>query len=1645
MNKFKFICALSLMMLALNTGCSESGTSESVPLNPPEPLPPSENIAQIPFEIASENNCTLHSDCKSGTFCFHGQCVVECDNNALTCDNGFQCLASRGICTNADYLTQLKSLEKKISDAGTDLSEIDANLLRTMLENRVDKYADFAMSVVGAKDSSGKATEISNLNINGIKNVIRKGDTSATFIADKDHGTIYYAVKTNDSATPVLKKAKPTQGFGNSYIYQFDVNTTKIVKQNNKLRDNRDSMEVAEIVTNAGNFDVTIESVQNNSGMFQGYVNPVEILSGISLPIRMGIEVTPSNPKSFDEIQKLTVYFPVSSADIFTPENVSLGNDNKPTETWAKVDISDKDIASNCKNEKACFATVFSTNDFAPYGSVLFDKSSKVNRNLRIEFSDFDAENSTFYGTVVDRLEGLYRESSFDVSNPENIKREWNKTSMTGAFSVEKTDELNVDELNVHNYTGNAENTELRALEDEPIKICSADNYTNLHSLMTTGYEFPQTGCSLLEGEEKSICEQYTECEIATDLAKFESLPAQNQLFCLQQAAKTISEDDTRLFAVLQKVLVADTSSEKVSIEVCGKEITNFEDFRQTCALSDCNLCADHTEYVCAADLFSRIYLSDKTLTGEQRAEILKSWSSLVDESTLAHQYLAWNQDTEIRKSWLEGTVYDSSFAASTMDGFNRKLLNQYRSEVLDVQRNLMGRQIMQTTLEMLSQSLIDDSGKDVSALSAARNGILSQLGSAWQNVSESLGLSARRYDVLSQNDSERVQTAEELRHYLFDLYFAGMIESGLNLKADQGSLNAAYGTNLADVMMKIDSLDQPFESLVFMRDGEIFKDTRLITEKGETALGAVKEAAQESIDKAVEKRKTVFSDMQKRKENILNVNDSYLSSLENLRSEIVNICGYPSDCKNNIDTCKIYTAPYYCGFALESNTKPGDPLTETIPAGTSPSIRQVADIKKCFDKAIKEGKSNTLETLDLCLGGDLSLNGDNISYTSTANPSQAGVAIQKFREADRNYQTAVAEYDVMRSKLSNLSATLQGYADTLNKINDSQTELLKKISTNLDTISQYSSEVVKAAAQKTKLSTDAAKELAELKANTVTQWYALNSPKLALDIGLTISSTKTSIQQMVLNLNTEASSYNTIYYGTKNMIYNANWDSAIDMNNPIDGIEQLAMLPAQNSINATRNGIISTNSLLSYVDMANQISSAGFTFGVGLNDKLTTSKLAEIASDLKATIKAIKESIDDEELTGKDISAKISELENLNANLLEMAEQEDAYAKQISDFDLQRNEFKNSALDLIQLLTNVLTKDIARRRALSHYLNICEQAEMLASQYDSKSARYRDNRDLLMSASSFFQYASDLESVEKYIEYARNDLSDYLTAIEYMTVRPFVELRRSIYMARGTNELSAIYKKLNDLTNNCGSGKQSSNMVTVSLKNRLNIASTEFNHQSSDVRLQEMMGVGTIPVSSQIRYSVAGTVGEVLKGNYYSGTFTLTDKFANISNSCNAKIDDIKVRMISKSGHEIIRSGDYSPVISLFYGGQSQLLSCHDKIDAIVESIGNRTSFGRYSTFVSKTFSDGLVASIFEVPAGKTYTMNDKTEFTGGTAYTGLKGYPLMATYSLVFDPNAGENTKIEWDNVADIEIQFKYTTGTLGQTSSSCKYDIE
>ncbi len=1691
MKRTRFASIISILALLFIGGCSDNESGERHQKNPPidDPVEPVEEIVvDVSKSIDSVNGCHIDADCVSGAFCFQGQCVVEC-NEAIVCDAGYVCQMTRGRCVNESFLPEVVAALKKIEDGNESLSDHDRAMILSELDLKAANNSDVRVSVLGSKNESGEKIKSVEL-VNRIPNEIHRGQVGKglTFEVRQSVGPVFYAVKTSDNALPLLKKAHGARTANGNYRYNLEIDADEALKSRKRMtRDGGDLAEdavVLDVVTSIGNESVVITETHDLSSVYSGYVVPFSVLSGIDLPIRMAIEVYPKQARSFEEIESVKLYLPISNEDIFSPENVKSPEGNIE---WTGVEIVKKDDASNCSGGKACFAAAFSTNDFHQSGSVILSKDEHVNRNIRIEIDGYDADSVTFSGLITDKFEGLYRELVPGKDGQEGTQQ-WNVTQLGGYFNVIKSSAI-PEGMNKHLHQ--ADNMKVREISEQSTRICSDSDISALIGYVKNSW--PE-GCVGLEEKDAVQCEKYDICTHLKTYKDYESLANEEKLFCVQAAVNEILSDGSRVSAILERVLVTDASGEKDSedINVCGQKISNFDDFRKVCSDSECDLCKEHSELACAGDLLAKIYKDDISLDTDSKADLARNWIKIMKESYLAQQYLAWNQDTEIRKSWLEGAVYSGTFAAATMDSFNNKLLKRYQNEVLDVQRTVLKKQFVQSTLEMLSQSAVDSVSSKVNDFSSLRNGILSEISSNWESTAGSLGLAARRYDVLVQNDSERLSAASNLRPVLFDLYLSGLVASSLNLKADQGSLNGAFGANLSSAISKLKSLDQTFESLVFMRDGEIFVDTRLDTDGDETALERVKLAARSSVNKAENKKKDVFAAIEKQNEEKQSVKDSYMSALENIRTHIVDLCGYPSDCTTleQRKTCQVFTAPFFCGLSIPSIETKGVDLSEFVSSTKEieqASIGQAADLNACMEKytQYQDGRINSLNEKDVhsCFGYDLNDLSISLSGGVDSNISKAGIAIQAFRQAVLEYETAKAEYEIHLQKVNNSYETLDAYARSISKQFTNMSETLDAIGKSLEKIKQYEKAIFNYQIKISDENISALKKEYNNKLTEVLAWEGIQAVGTAVSDYYSITGIKNAIKSIEGetskrgdNLDMDPAVANQ--RGISGLMDYVGYTSAVAalsfastqyyLHNPggavMGNLESVASSYMNTYINLSLalsdNRIYSKKA--SILNNANSLLTSTFNLATtGLNKGMSVDasdvqlELSETINSLKSAVnlhkegcesnKTSSECIENKELGSDEMKIMIADLERQNQLLFKMMEYEDERNHQLEELENGRNQLLNDVLDLIAFERMVYVKDLEVSQKHTEYLQISQEALELANQFDNKLARFNSYRDLLGSASSFFQYAADLEDVEKYMEYARNDLMDYLAAIEYLTVRPFVELRRSIYMARGTNDLSMLYENLNDLTNNCGSGKRSQNKVKLSVRNRLGLVDDEFGGISSEEKMMLMNRSGQMMSDAELRYVKNEELSDlILSGRYFNSSFSLTPKFSNISNSCDAKIEEIQVRLVSMEGKPLRNEDDATPKVVLVYGGQSQLMSCHDNIDAIASSVGARTSFGKFSTFHSEPLSDGLNAGVYEVSEGENYVLSDKSEFIGKTSSKALKGYPLMATYSIMIDPESGENSQILWENLADIEIQISYTTGTLGTDSSKCNYDM-
>ena len=1538
-------------------------------------------------------------DCMNGSFCFEGLCVIQCSQRLdIDCDSGYSCDVSRGRCVSTAYIQALNDVDAQIEAAGDTLSLEDQALMRAKFELLAKKESNVHQSVIGQTAWNKRIENITFSERMPSAKIIDLNDATqkVSFSTQESIGDVQYVVKMKGDKLPLLKTIKGVRNSFGGYTYTFEIETAKITEIHNSNNSHTGSTtgtetETLEIVSNAGNFPLILAFPVTMARIYEGYVTP-DLLSGLSFPIRMGITSEAGDNATFDEIYEEEPYLllPVSSSDIFSPENVNINS----TETWAKVKLR-KLSAGNCYNyDGKCLSAVFSTNDFAPEGSVIIDADQKINRTIRIDINDYDSSSMTFSGTIRDIFSGLYRED-YDYG------KDWNMTEIASTFSIRLKNTIDDDSMSIHNHL--VQSAQFRVLNVDPPEVCTNDNIRRLMNKT-----------------------EINDCLDINSLQDFHDLSEDKQLECIQRAADAIVNYNYSMNSILTALFEKDETSYDPVATVCNVVINNFNDLQTACQNTDCDLCADHPEYICAADLLARRYLKNDLDVSEQ-TNLMILWTDVIRESYLAQQFKAWNNDTEIRKSWQEGAAYTHNSATlSIMNYFNQDLLSRYNNEVLDVQHNIMAIQFTQTTLEILSQSIVSG---DAVALNTARQYILNELTQTWKSLAASLEFSTRQSNIILQNDAQRLETANESRPYLFDLYYSAVLESAINQKADHSSLNAAYNMNLSSTISNLESLDQAFESPVFMRDGEVLNDTRMDMGDGQTMLNVLRTSAGDTLDKARLKRESVFRTLVNRMKEHFTVQDNYLTSMESLRAELVSLCGYPSDCQNSDQrrNCRLFTTPYFCGFSLKSIFTDG----VSLDGNGSNTISQIGSYGSWYNSCVATLKANTNkpddEIVKMCSGGNLLLETDLTSIDDNNTTSQAGVAILKYRQADIDYSNAQSEYDILSQKIRSNYATLEAYALNIEEWYREGSDNLSEISKNLQKLKTYEA-----------ITSGYHSKLSETELNNAQLVYTNQADSVKEWNELANSYTSETMNSFMKNA-CIADLYLWIYKLVDSQDFNiiANTDHQITSNTFKSVVEILR--DARSGLHAAMRAAESTSEL---AKVGSEFSFDVLAQEMNLNISDLQTKLAEDIDALSVIVAGIGNAHDAEELQNL-----IDDMKHTNDLLLKQIALSESYQRDLRELESKRNEFKNNVNNLIPLAHTIKIKEIAKYRALIEYLTIAQHADFVASQYDTLLARYQLARNSMFLVSDFFVPAPELYSVESFIENARENLSDYLTAIEYLTVRPFVELRRAIYTARGTNDLEKIYEQLNDLPNECSTGTLSPNKFILSLREQLGITNAEFDNLRPEDRFNLILSRVNLPVSTQTRsMSTSLTADVIASGDFSSVSFNIGTQIANISSSCNAKINGIRIRLVSKPGKKINENNDDAiPSVDLIYSGQTQLLSCHLNIEHIVSSVSPYTTYGLYSTFSSESFADGINVGIYEVSEGENYTFDNPTEFDDVTVYNGLNNYPLMSTYSIVIDPSKGSNDKINWDNVADIEVQIDYTTNAFGASSGRCNYDLD
>lgn len=320
------------------------------------------------------------------------------------------------------------------------------------------------------------------------------------------------------------------------------------------------------------------------------------------------------------------------------------------------------------------------------------------------------------------------------------------------------------------------------------------------------------------------------------------------------------------------------------------------------------------------------------------------------------------------------------------------------------------------------------------------------------------------------------------------------------------------------------------------------------------------------------------------------------------------------------------------------------------------------------------------------------------------------------------------------------------------------------------------------------------------------------------------------------------------------------------------------------------------------------------------------------------------------------------------------------------------------------------------QQRILEYQLTV-QDAQLAEARRSLLQAQFSDATSLLGSPAVVFSRVGRLDRADLFLQTSRDRLMDWLTALEYLAVRPFVDFRIRILLARNPLQLERIALAMEQIQNTCG-GNTSQATLDVSVRNDLlgmsePIVDVDGTIIEPGARFRAALQRASVPIDRRVRYSTDSTIGGLISrgSGVLAASFPLSlTRFGNLALACNAKMVSFEVQLVGAVG-----SGQ--PVVTLLYDGTSQVRSCQPDIDAYVQSVGGSkwTKFGSTTLFATP----GRAAS---PNAG----VNDY--LAGNNANVTLDGLPLASEYTVLIDTTVGDNARLDWTKLDDVRLRIKY-----------------
>jgi hypothetical protein len=1385
---------------------------------------------------------------------------------------------------------------------------------------------------------------------------------------------------------------------------------------------NESGETLVRIHTSAGSVSTTLRVARPLSGTYAGRAE-IDAFGGTRLPFEFELAAAPEDA-SMAEADEVRLRLPVRQDLVFSPVNPFAGGD------------TDAVVVEMERQGGQWVANVGYNYDVSQMALLDIDESDRVDRFMRIELS----QNPTgeIDGRIVDRFKGLIQLNRADGS---------------------------------YDYPNVAIEADVEALRKGETDLSTNTPVTPTTSASYRPYSATVASCNAsvfdaCEGIPSDEIVNPGACAGISTVSGFQSASVQERQDCLTKIHSCVESSGTTQSSFVDLWGAAVEAIESGGGGELSEELESFNELIDSCDGPDIDYesadadwetdssessCGLDQELVCLRALSANV-ATDAAKDGVTASEALDVFVSTTSESSFADRMRAFGMDQKIRLRWLLTQDALSEFD-DPADEYLRSELEFWEENVVDTYVS-----VLQSILEPSSLSMLADSAIVSSTGTDSLVALLTELTESWVATAEVLQTSADRWNAVLDQATAREEKARELYSLTTDLYLSAGILSEFNKRAgasseDDGAGNGANFLNgdfaiLRDVTESIEQLSKSYNELIFARDAELVFVTSVDPTAGPlSALSNRRDRANSLVAQADSEVSQVLDEAQARAEQIQNIEGQLDDQIASAFDEMTSICGNRNNCDAEgwlAGSCTVPLSLGECGYSTRKAEDEPRTIEEVIGyssgGGSSSTAAEALLAIEDASQAVEVAKSDLraqqsvrdqaeadYRRLSAVVQSWADLRAFGLRGTREVVDEIATRRLEGEREVERFYRerSNALEYD------QSIAAEVR------------RAELAAQLQRNELTQSEYDEkiELLEGVAEETVAATAEWKTFNTGKNGETKQYYE----SLADAQRLRASAAQTRVEGQFLS--SYARSVGELFVTgigdvTGPARFMANYGASV-VNLTYGGraadqeADAASIQLAAERERAIRRGelqqmdrntrTLDTLSRLEIERKRAELEAQLDTIGVNMaqyKNQMESLQEEQAARRL--------ESEGEFELSQTQLQNEIQELEaDERVRQAEIRAEEERLRDQERLASAQ-SRILNEASRLEGLNLRLERARFNVKQAISEYASQVSRAESTADRIRRLNRRKNSQLALRKSPAVLFRFANDLRRAERLVEDARRAMMDWLVAIEYYSVRPFVNLRKQTLLASSPAQLADVRNEYREREATCGAGAPTEEVITFSLRDY----AFQIEGERTDTVTGELMTPAEqfrsyvddeyIPVDKTIRYAPNTEIDDFQRRGHdlLTATFTLdVNSFANLRTACNAKIQTVSVNFIGDLG----RGLSVDPEYTLVYDGVASLRSCHPDMGELVSQVGaDVTSFGPISTFDNSGKAISGIAGVNEFRS---------------TENTLLAERPLGAQYTLIMSKNTETNSRVAWQNLEDIVLRVRYTHQATFSDDSVCR----